>query len=115
MKGAAICMLVLAVAYLMVEPGDAVACGDVTKAVAPCVPFLTGSEQKPASGCCDGVKQLKNLAPTPEDRRAACACIKTASAKYKDLKPDAVSSLPTHCGVSLPFPVSKDIDCSTIP
>ncbi|XP_058100034.1 non-specific lipid-transfer protein A-like [Magnolia sinica] len=116
MKGAAVCVLmVLAVAQLMVDPGHAITCGDVTKCIGPCVPFLTGTQPNPGNACCAGVNQLKGLAPTTTDRRAACACVKTAAANFKNLNADAVSSLPAQCGTPLPFPINKDTNCEIIP
>ncbi|KAL5977405.1 hypothetical protein ACLOJK_021751 [Asimina triloba] len=114
MKVAAVCVLfVVAMAHLMVKPTDALTCQDVTTAVAPCVPFITGLEAKPAAGCCSGINHLKALAPTKTDRQAACDCMKAAAANLRNLNDAAVSSLPVQCGTPLPVPINKNIDCKT--
>ena len=108
-------LVVLATVQLMVEPSQAVNCVDVDKSLVKCISYLTGAVPLPAEGCCDGVKQLKGMVATTADRRQACTCVKTAAAKYQNIKDDAVSALPTKCGTPLSFPISKNINCDTIP
>ncbi|WCJ23004.1 Non-specific lipid-transfer protein [Euphorbia peplus] len=116
MKGAAIPVMFVAVAILvsMVMPGEAIDCAQVTPCLAPCIPYLTGTDKSPSIGCCSGVKKLKDLAPTTADRRAACTCVKAAAAHYPNIKDDIATSLPKNCGVDYNVPISKTIDCKTI-
>ncbi|KAI3962934.1 hypothetical protein MKW92_006191 [Papaver armeniacum] len=67
----------------------------------------------PAPGCCAGVKQIKAMTTTTEDRRQACGCVKDAANKYRNIKEDAASGLPAKCDAPLDYPISKNIDCST--
>ncbi|OAY49409.1 non-specific lipid-transfer protein A-like [Manihot esculenta] len=115
MKGAVISMLVVvAMVQYMATPGEAIDCGQVSSSLAPCIPFLTGGDASPSSGCCSGVKNLNSLAQTTADRRAACDCIKTAAARYPNIKDDAASSLPQKCGIDFNIPISKSTDCQSI-
>ncbi|CAL5331288.1 unnamed protein product [Camellia sinensis] len=78
MKGVVIVMVVLAMIQLMVEPSRAISCGQVDGYLAPCVPYLIGGSGSPAPTCCDGVKNIKGMASTTADKRAACNCMKQA-------------------------------------
>ncbi|KAJ9188531.1 hypothetical protein P3X46_003882 [Hevea brasiliensis] len=112
MKVAVISMLVVvAMVHFMVTPGEAIDCGKVSSCLAPCIPFLTGRDASPSTGCCGGVKNLNALAQTTADRRAACDCIKTAAARYPNINADAASSLPKKCGIDFNIPISKSTNC----
>ncbi|XP_058092511.1 non-specific lipid-transfer protein B-like [Magnolia sinica] len=116
MKGLAICALVvLAMAHLMVEPAQAMTCGDVALCLGQCMTYLTGSDPKPLPACCDGVKQLRDMADTTVDKRFACNCIKQVASRFHNLKDNAVSALPSECGVTLPYPISANFPCNSIP
>ncbi|KAI3921926.1 hypothetical protein MKX01_005615 [Papaver californicum] len=105
--------VVLAMAYMMVEPSQATfTCTNVDWCLVQCVPHLVGTQVVPASACCDGVKQIKGMTITIEDERQACGCVKDAANKYQNIKEDATSGLPTKCGFPLAYPISKNIDCN---
>ncbi|EEF50265.1 non-specific lipid-transfer protein A-like [Ricinus communis] len=114
MKGAVISMLVVLAIVQFVMPGEAVDCGQVNSSLASCIPFLTGGVASPSASCCAGVQNLKTLAPTTADRRAACDCIKAAAARFPTIKQDAASSLPKKCGVDINIPISKTTNCQAI-
>ncbi|OVA11577.1 Plant lipid transfer protein/Par allergen [Macleaya cordata] len=116
MKQVVICVMVaLAMVQFMVEPGSAITCADVDRNLVQCTSYLTGSVAQPAPGCCAGVTSLKGMAITTPDKRFACNCIKEAAARYQNIKDEAVSSLPSKCGVQISFPISKNFDCNSIP
>ena len=110
MKGVVIAMVVLVMINVMVEPGRAISCGQVDVALAPCVPYLTGGGN-PVPKCCDGVKDIKWMASSNIDKRAACNCVKAAANRYPSLKNDAAEALPTKCGVEIDIPVSRTTNC----
>ncbi|XP_027154336.1 non-specific lipid-transfer protein A-like [Coffea eugenioides] len=112
MKVVAVVSLVL-VLVLVARPGEAITCEQVTHELEPCVPYLTQGGT-PSSSCCSGVKNLGSI-PTQQDRRTACNCVKSAAGHFPNLKPDAATSLPGRCGVSLPFPISSSTNCNSIP
>ncbi|KAI3913605.1 hypothetical protein MKW92_038249 [Papaver armeniacum] len=105
---------VFAVLAMMVGPSQAAfTCTDVDKCLVQCLPYLVGTATVPAPGCCAGVKQIKAMTTTTEDRRQACGCVKDAANKYQNIKEDAASGLPAKCDAPLDYPISKNIDCST--
>lgn len=104
-------LAVLSTVLLVARQSQAISCGDVSNALVPCVPCLT-SGGPPSSSCCSGVRSLNSMAATQQDRRAACNCVKDAAKNYPNLKPDAASSLPSRCGVSVNIPISPSVDCN---
>lgn len=111
MKGAIISVIVVLAIVLMVEQGQAaINCGQVDASLAPCVPYLTQGGS-PSAPCCSGVQGIKGMTTTPEDKRAACNCVKTAANRYPSLKDDAAQALPDKCGVKLDIPISRSTNC----
>ncbi|WOL17598.1 non-specific lipid-transfer protein 8-like [Canna indica] len=92
----------------------AIQCSSVVRDLAPCVSYLgsTGSGTPP-SACCRGLSSLVAAASTTADRRAVCSCILSAAATI-NLNPAAAQALPSSCGVSLPFTISPNVDCTKI-
>lgn len=88
-----------------------VTCGQVDAALIPCIEYLTGRGDTPSPPCCAGVRAVKGLAVTTEDKRASCSCVKAAASGYAGLKDDAAQSLPTKCGVQMDIPISRGVDC----
>ncbi|XP_009607860.1 non-specific lipid-transfer protein 1-like [Nicotiana tabacum] len=114
MKGIIISAIaVLAMIQFMVEPGQALTCGQVDASLAPCIPYLTQGGN-PGAACCNGVNALKGMAQNTADKRAACNCVKAAANKYANLKEDAAQALPSKCGVTLDITVSKSVNCDMI-
>ncbi|GMP42640.1 hypothetical protein CsSME_00012310 [Camellia sinensis var. sinensis] len=111
MKGVVMVMAVLAVDQLMVQPGQAISCGQVDGYLVPCAPYLIGGSGSPAPTCCDEVKNIKGMASTTADKRAACNCVKQAANRYSNLKDDAAQSLAAKCGVQMDIPVSWTTNC----
>ncbi|KAF9606765.1 hypothetical protein IFM89_028141 [Coptis chinensis] len=113
MKRTLVCLLAfLAMLQLMFESGQSLTCTEVNKSVLPCVSYLTGGVDKPAPECCAGVLQLKLVATTTELKRMACNCIKQAASHYSNLKDSAISDLPSKCGTTISFSVSRNTNCN---
>lgn len=110
---AATIICALLIAYVVANPSEAITCMDVDMCVAPCMSYLTGAESSPSAACCEGVKRLKSLPSSTDEKRFACNCVKQAASKIADIKDDAIKGLPTACGTPLPFPISLQFDCST--
>ncbi|KAF4394634.1 hypothetical protein G4B88_009884 [Cannabis sativa] len=89
----------------------AISCSDVIKDLRPCVSYLMNGSGKPPAPCCSGVSTLASAASSSADKKAACECIKNAAKNIK-LKTDLAQSLPKDCGISLPFAVSPNTDCT---
>ncbi|KAF9609208.1 hypothetical protein IFM89_014049 [Coptis chinensis] len=104
-------LVMLVMAQSMLKPIEAFTCMEVTSLLLPCLPYLIGTAPQPAVSCCEGVNRLNSMAANTPERRQACTCIRQAAAQYPQIKDDAVSSLPSKCGVKLPFGISKSTDC----
>ncbi|XP_062197037.1 non-specific lipid-transfer protein 1-like [Phragmites australis] len=91
----------------------AITCGQVSSALAPCIPYATG-RGKLSPGCCSGVRSLKSAASTSADRQAACRCLKSLMGSISGLNMGTVSGIPGMCGVSVPFPISMSTDCNKV-
>lgn len=103
------CLLVLTL--YMADPTEShITCGTVTSILAQCVTYLTNSGPLP-SECCAGVKSLNQMAKTTPDRRQVCECLKVAAKEINGLNTDLVATLPTTCGVSVPYPISFSTNC----
>ncbi|KAI3448960.1 hypothetical protein Pfo_005625, partial [Paulownia fortunei] len=101
---------VFAIVFL-VAPAAAITCSDVIKDLRPCIDYLKSGSGMPPSSCCSGASNLVSIATTTADKQTACTCLKNA-AKNINLKPELAKSLPGNCGISLPFEVSPNVDCS---
>lgn len=102
------------VAWLLVSVPQAAAevtCSQVTELLTPCVNYLIYGGEIP-SDCCAGVKQLNEASESTEDRRTACSCIQSSAAMIPGIDYSLVASLPSKCGVSLPYKISPSTDCS---
>ncbi|CAL4911944.1 unnamed protein product [Urochloa decumbens] len=92
----------------------AVTCGQVSSAIAPCLSYARGQGSAPSSGCCSGVRSLNSAARTTADRRAACNCLKNAARGISGLNAGNAASIPSKCGVSIPYSISTSTDCSRV-
>ncbi|XP_049374996.1 non-specific lipid-transfer protein 2 isoform X2 [Solanum verrucosum] len=72
------------------------------------------SRRGPIGGCCGGVKGLLGAAKTPEDRKTACTCLKSAANSIKGIDTGKAAGLPGVCGVSIPYKISPSTDCSQV-
>ncbi|KAF5177443.1 Non-specific lipid-transfer protein [Thalictrum thalictroides] len=112
MKGVIISVLVvLAMVQVIVKPIEALICGDIANEVLLCSPYLTGSVVQPSSECCNGVKQIKTMLVTRDDKHQMCNCLKWAVSNYHDIKDEALAALPAKCDTTLPYTISKNMDC----
>lgn len=115
---AIILVAVLAIAASAVADDQAgntnagITCKDVATSLGSCVSYLIGQQPKPADGCCAGVRKMREMAVTNEDKEAACECMKTAAQNIQNVKDEFVAALPGQCGTPLPFPISSSIDCT---
>uniref|UniRef100_A0A7N0VB46 Non-specific lipid-transfer protein n=1 Tax=Kalanchoe fedtschenkoi TaxID=63787 RepID=A0A7N0VB46_KALFE len=91
----------------------AITCGQVARALGPCVPYLQGGKTVPAP-CCNGVRSLLAAASTTADRQLACQCLKNAAGTISNINLGNAAGLPRACGVSIPYPISRSTDCSKV-
>ncbi|KAI3984454.1 hypothetical protein MKX01_015094 [Papaver californicum] len=90
----------------------AISCATVTTKMAPCLGYLTGSDLQPS--CCEGVKSLLAAATTTQDRQDACDCLKSASTSIAGINYGNAASLPSKCGVNIPYEISPSTDCTKV-
>ena len=90
----------------------AVTCGQVNSAIGPCLAYARGSGSSPSAACCSGVRSLNSAARSTADKRAACNCLKSAAGAVSGLNAGNAASIPSKCGVSIPYTISTSIDCS---
>ena len=90
----------------------AVTCGQVSSAIGPCIAYARGTGSGPSAACCSGVRSLNSAARSTADRRAACNCLKSAAGRVSGLKLGNAASIPSKCGVSIPYTISPNVDCS---
>uniref|UniRef100_A0A0E0IXA6 Non-specific lipid-transfer protein n=1 Tax=Oryza nivara TaxID=4536 RepID=A0A0E0IXA6_ORYNI len=105
---------VVAAAVVAERASAAVSCGDVTSSIAPCLSYVMGRESSPSSSCCSGVRTLNGKASTTADRRTACNCLKNVAGSISGLNAGNAASIPSKCGVSIPYTISPSIDCSSV-
>ncbi|OEL26657.1 hypothetical protein BAE44_0012323 [Dichanthelium oligosanthes] len=110
----AFAVLLLAALALQQLPVPALAditCPDVMNDLQPCLSFLQGDGTSPSAACCAGVKTVYAAAGTTAERQATCECLKTA---YRQIHANlaAAQALPGNCGLSLPYTITPDIDCT---
>uniref|UniRef100_A0A5B7BAD3 Non-specific lipid-transfer protein n=1 Tax=Davidia involucrata TaxID=16924 RepID=A0A5B7BAD3_DAVIN len=91
----------------------AVSCGTVTSNLAPCLGYLRNGGAVPAP-CCNGVKSLYNAAKTPTDRQGVCNCLKSSSTSITGIKLENAATLPSKCGVNVPYKISPTTDCTKV-
>ncbi|CAO2140625.1 unnamed protein product [Urochloa humidicola] len=92
----------------------AVTCGQVNSAIGPCLAYARGQGSAPSAGCCSGVRSLNSAAKTTADRRTACNCLKSAAGRISGLNAGNAASIPSKCGVSIPYSISTSTDCSRV-
>ncbi|KAK9124722.1 hypothetical protein Sjap_014324 [Stephania japonica] len=102
---------VVATVVLLAPAAEAaVTCGQVVSALTPCLNYLRNGGNVPQP-CCSGVQSLFRAATNTADRQAACKCIKQAAAGVSGINPANAAALPVKCSISLPYPISPNVDC----
>ncbi|KAL3533683.1 hypothetical protein ACH5RR_007204 [Cinchona calisaya] len=110
LAGVACTVVLMCMAFVMPH-AEAITCNQVVQAVSPCLGYLTSGGAVPA-GCCNGIKGLLAAAKTTVDRRTACTCLKSAAGSIKSIQLGLVAGLPGKCGVSIPYQIGPNTDCS---
>ncbi|KAK9755438.1 hypothetical protein RND81_01G025100 [Saponaria officinalis] len=101
--------LVMAVPYA----DAAITCSTVSTALSPCVSYLTG-QGTATNACCNGISSLDSTATTTPERQTACNCLKSLAAQIPTINYNNAASLPSHCGVNIPYKISPSTNCSQV-
>ncbi|XP_051131039.1 non-specific lipid-transfer protein 1-like [Andrographis paniculata] len=108
-----------AAALMMMSGGGAEAamqCETVANDLSPCISFVMNGNGggAPPAGCCEGVRSLYRQASSTADRQAVCSCLKSVAASATQAMIANAAALPGKCGVSIPYKISPNTDCSTV-
>ncbi|WMV42720.1 hypothetical protein MTR67_036105 [Solanum verrucosum] len=79
--------------------------------------YLMGGSNKAAApaGCCSGIQSLYTAASTTTDRQGVCSCLKSGAASLgNSIDTSKAATLLSKCGVTVPYKISPDIDCSQV-
>ncbi|CAL0316761.1 unnamed protein product [Lupinus luteus] len=102
----------LAILHFVGEPGQSFSLDDATKQLLPCLTYVIGLKgNKPSNKCVNGVRALESSTPTTADRHEACKLLKAMISSLHLIKEDKANSLLQKCGVTMAFPICKDVDC----
>ncbi|CAN6221149.1 unnamed protein product [Urochloa humidicola] len=104
-------VLLSALAFQQQLARAAITCPDVVNDMEPCLSFLQGDGAFPSAECCNGVRALYAAVDTTIERQATCECLKT-SYRQINAQLSAAQALPDDCGLSLPYTITPDVDCS---
>ncbi|KAJ9543337.1 hypothetical protein OSB04_023044 [Centaurea solstitialis] len=102
--------VILACIVVVAPYADAITCGQVTSSAVPCFGYLKQGGPVPPA-CCRAVVGLNNAAKTTPDRQTVCGCLKKILVT-PGINLGNAASLPSKCGVSIPYKVDPSIDCS---
>lgn len=91
----------------------AITCNTVISDLYPCLSYVVQGGSVSGT-CCTGIRSLNSQAQTPVDRQSVCRCIKSAigGASYSSNNLNNALSLPSKCGVNLPYRFSPSTDCA---
>ncbi|KDP22770.1 hypothetical protein JCGZ_00357 [Jatropha curcas] len=94
---------------------EAITCGQVTSALAPCITYLrTRGAKTPPPNCCNGVRSINSAAKSTPDRQQACQCLKQAAGSVSGIIPGNAEALPGACKVNIPYKISLSTNCNNV-
>ncbi|XP_060176361.1 non-specific lipid-transfer protein 2-like isoform X2 [Lycium barbarum] len=111
MVGKIVCFMVLCM--VVVAPhAEAVTCDEIHVGAVGCLPYV--QNRGPLEGCCGTIESLMKLLKTPQDRKIAGSCVKTALNTIEGIDFGKAAGLPGICGINVPFKGSPSVDCSKV-
>ncbi|KAE8776966.1 Non-specific lipid-transfer protein 1 [Hordeum vulgare] len=113
----ALILAVLAAGRRGAEAGaDKSDCSVAQTAFSECTGYVAGLDDEVPPQCCQGLGDVKDMAPGADQRRDLCACILSEMLAAGNVDSGRAAGLPSACGLSFGFlPTSPDFDCSQIP
>lgn len=113
----AFCFLLCMVLVISPHAEAAIPCNTVYSKLMPCLSYLMGGSNQAAvpAGCCSGIQSLYTAASTTADRQGVCSCLKSGAATLGgNIDANKAATLLSKCGVTVPYKISPNIDCSKI-
>ncbi|KAK4364979.1 hypothetical protein RND71_016337 [Anisodus tanguticus] len=110
-----LCMVVISFSSVL-HAEAAISCNTVYSKLMPCLSYLMGgSKQASPAGCCSGIQSLYTVASTTADRQGVCSCLKSGAASLgSSIDTNKAETLLSKCGVTVPYKISPNIDCSKV-
>lgn len=105
------CVVLVCMVVFAPHAEAAITCGRVVSTLIPCLNYLRQGGA-PAPACCNGVRSLNAAARTTADRKTACGCLKNSYNSNPGINSANAASLPSKCGVNIPYKISPNTDCS---
>ncbi|TMW82266.1 hypothetical protein EJD97_006375 [Solanum chilense] len=115
-KISAFCFL-LCIVIISPQTEAAISCNTVYSKLMPCLSYLMGGSNRAAApaGCCSGIQSLYTAASTTTDRQGVCSCLKSGAASLgNSIDTSKAATLLSKCGVTVPYKISPNIDCSQV-
>ncbi|XP_055819344.1 non-specific lipid-transfer protein 1-like [Solanum dulcamara] len=115
-KVSAFCFL-LCMVIISPHAEAAISCNTVYSKLMPCLSYLMGGSNKEGApaGCCSGIQSLYTAASTTAERQGVCSCLKSGAASLgSSIDTNKAATLLSKCGVTVPYKISPNIDCSKI-
>ncbi|XP_073059988.1 non-specific lipid-transfer protein 1-like [Primulina eburnea] len=107
-------MGILMISAMWASHAGAVPCTTAVATLGPCVDYLVGRASSVTVPCCQGADSLNRMVKTKPELQSLCECLKQAAAAMGVL-PDRAAAIPVLCKITVPFPISYDVDCSKVP
>ncbi|KAG2404542.1 Non-specific lipid-transfer protein [Vigna angularis] len=86
-----------------------ITCNEVTTYMSPCLSYLTNGGEV-SDACCGGVRTILGAAGTTSEKQTVCNCLKEDANNF-GINDDYAQALPTRCGVSVPYKISRSTNC----
>ncbi|XP_031120213.1 non-specific lipid-transfer protein 1-like [Ipomoea triloba] len=108
-----VCIMVGVVTLTPHSAEAQMSCNSVFSSLYPCLNFvMRGDVMSPS--CCSGVKSLYGAAKSTADRRSVCSCLKGVASNANPAQVGRAASLPSKCGLSVPYKINPQLDCSKV-
>ncbi|WVZ09099.1 hypothetical protein V8G54_022445 [Vigna mungo] len=86
-----------------------ITCSEVTTDMSPCLSYLKNGGEVPEA-CCGGVRSVMGAAGTTSEKQTVCNCLKQDANNF-GVNDDYAQELPTLCGVSVAYKISRSTNC----
>lgn len=108
-------MLIVAIAVfpvLLANATNEVNCLSALQKMIPCQTYLVYGAPIPSPICCQGVKDLAEIANTSKtQRQSLCQCLKSVAQNFP-INEEKSRALPNLCHVNLNIAITPNIDCT---
>ncbi|KZV23253.1 Non-specific lipid-transfer protein [Dorcoceras hygrometricum] len=110
-NGSKIWVLGILISAYCARHAGAVPCTTAVATLWPCVDYLTGRESSVTVPCCQGADSVNRMVKTKPEMQSLCECLKPAAAELGVISA-RVAALPDLCKITVPIPISTDVDCN---